>query len=446
MTIGKYISDHLLSGKSERTGLMLKNVIASFFIKGWSLVVQILLVPVALDCLTTYEYGIWLVMSSVLAWMDTFDIGLGNGLRNKLAEALARNDNEEGRVYISTTYVALIVIAFLACVVCNILVYSLDVYQLLNVDRAIVPNLQLISSLLLTIVCFTFVVKGINAFYLALQLPAVSNLIQSVSSTLSLIGIGALALMGVHSLICVTLAFVIMPLIALVAFTVYAFGVRYRQLCPSLRYFDRSRIRPLVSLSVKFFIGQLAGIILMLTANVVITNALSPEYVSSYQVAYRYYSLLLIPFSLIATPLWGAATDAYVKNDIQWIRKALGKMELMVLAIAGIYVVMYLVSDVMFHLWVGDKVVIDGQFSGLLALYMLLLIWGMCYSSIMYGIGKVNLTVFTVALMSVVFLCLAYPLTKEYGLVGLVSLQIIVTAVCMVQTMVECKMILRRKS
>ena len=73
----------------QRTVLLLKNIIGSFVIKGWNCVVQLLLVPITLNCLTQYEYGIWLTINSILIWIDSFDIGLGNGLRNQLTQSLA---------------------------------------------------------------------------------------------------------------------------------------------------------------------------------------------------------------------------------------------------------------------------------------------------------------------------------------------------------------------
>ena len=45
--------------------------------------------PITLNCLTQYEYGIWLTINSVLVWIDSFDIGLGNGLRNQLTKSIA---------------------------------------------------------------------------------------------------------------------------------------------------------------------------------------------------------------------------------------------------------------------------------------------------------------------------------------------------------------------
>ena len=81
---------NILNGGSQRTRLVKKNILVSMLIKGWGSIVQFLLVPVTLGCLNQYEYGIWLTINSILVWIDSFDIGLGNGLRNNLAESLAK--------------------------------------------------------------------------------------------------------------------------------------------------------------------------------------------------------------------------------------------------------------------------------------------------------------------------------------------------------------------
>ena len=68
-----------------RLALVLKNIISSFAIKGWSAIVALLMVPLTLKCLGAYQNGVWLTISSLLMWIDQMDIGLGNGLRNRLA-------------------------------------------------------------------------------------------------------------------------------------------------------------------------------------------------------------------------------------------------------------------------------------------------------------------------------------------------------------------------
>ena len=70
---------------NQRSVMAKKNVLASMLIKGADVVIYLLLVPLTLGYLNAYEYGIWLTLSSILTWINSFDIGLGNGCVINLA-------------------------------------------------------------------------------------------------------------------------------------------------------------------------------------------------------------------------------------------------------------------------------------------------------------------------------------------------------------------------
>ena len=84
-----------------------KNIAASFLIKGASIVIGLMLVPLTINYLEPTKYGIWITLSSIIGWFGFFDIGLGHGLRNRFAEALAKGKHELARSYVSTTYAIL---------------------------------------------------------------------------------------------------------------------------------------------------------------------------------------------------------------------------------------------------------------------------------------------------------------------------------------------------
>ena len=65
-------------GGEERSALAKKNILASLIFKVIDIPVYLALVPVTINYLNEYEYGIWLTLSSIILWIDTFDIGLGN--------------------------------------------------------------------------------------------------------------------------------------------------------------------------------------------------------------------------------------------------------------------------------------------------------------------------------------------------------------------------------
>ena len=71
-----------------------KNMVLSTVYRALSMVISYLYVPVVLAYLGEVKYGVWTTILNVLSWITYFDIGIGHGLRNKLAENLDKEGNE----------------------------------------------------------------------------------------------------------------------------------------------------------------------------------------------------------------------------------------------------------------------------------------------------------------------------------------------------------------
>ena len=95
---------------NNRTIKAKKNIFYSFFIKGLSILVNLVNVNLLLTYLKPDLYGAWLTLSSVIAALSFFDIGLTNGLRNRFTEFKAKKLHQKAKIYISTTYMVLILI------------------------------------------------------------------------------------------------------------------------------------------------------------------------------------------------------------------------------------------------------------------------------------------------------------------------------------------------
>ena len=113
LRLKKFIKTYFTEGH-ERSIKAKKNILASFLIKGCSIGISLLLVPLTINYVNSSRYGIWLTLSSIVAWLSFFDIGLSQGLRNKFAEARAKNDDSIAQVYVSTTYALLALFLWLS--------------------------------------------------------------------------------------------------------------------------------------------------------------------------------------------------------------------------------------------------------------------------------------------------------------------------------------------
>lgn len=405
----KKIADYinmLKKGTDERSFLIKKNVIASFLIKGWASLVQLLLVPLTLSCLGTYENSVWLTIYSTLLLVDNLDIGLGNGLRNKLAIYLSHDDNEKAREMVSSTFFMLAMIITPVALLIIGFVLTVDCYPLFNFDATKVPDLNVLLIVTTVLVCTTFVFKFLGNFYMGLQMPAINNLLVTLGNTLSLVCVSIIYLTGIHSLLLVGIACTMSPLLVyLVCYPITFYG-KYKHLRPKWSSVKLSSVREMSSLGVKFFVLQISGIILFFSVNLIISHLYNPEVVTPYQIAHRYFNIALLLFTIICVPYWTATTDAYERRDFEWIKRANRKLNKFMLLITLLIVVMILASGFVYSIWIGDKAEIPFYLTVMCGLFQLLLLYSMRYSFVLNGIGALRIQLIFTAIAAVSYILL----------------------------------------
>lgn len=395
----------------DRSRYLYANIAASFLIKGWSAVVVLLLVPATLHCLGEYQNGIWLTISSLLLWIDNMDIGLGNGLRNKVAEYMAHDETERTRRLISSTFAMLTCIIIPVLLILLLLIAVSDPYGVLNAEPSKVSHLDQVLMVTVTLVCTSFIFKLIGNFYMGLQLPAVSNLLIALGQTLALVGTYIVLWSGSHSLMHIALVNTAAPLLVyLIAYPI-TFYYKYPQLRPAFSLINLKEAKEVVNMGAQFFIMQISSVVLFMTSNLLISKLFSPSMVTPYQITYRYFSVLLVAFTVICMPFWNATTDAYERNDIEWIRQATRKLRLMTIGILVMMMVMVVISPWVYDIWIGD-ITIDFRMSIVMATYIFILIYSMRYSYFINGIGKLRLQLIFTVSAAIIFIPLAYLATK----------------------------------
>ena len=400
------VKDKLL-GNSGRTSLIKKNVLASFFIKAWTALVQLLLVPLTLSCLGVYENGVWLTIGSILLWIDNLDIGLGNGLRNKLAIYMARDDINKAREMVSSTFAMLVIIIIPSAILMIVGELFTDNYHLLNVDHSKVPQLDIILLVTTILVCMTFIFKFLGNFYMGLQLPAINNLIGCLGNTLILLGTFIVYKSGCHSMLLIALVNTGAPLLVYLICYPITFAGRYKMLSPSLRFVTVSAIRELFSLGIKFFLLQIPAIILFFTSNILISHLFSPSMVTPYQIAHRYFTVTMTLFTIICVPYWTATTDAYERKDFSWIKKANKTLNKIMLFILVIIAVMTILSESVYHIWIQEKAYIPFSITLISAVYQFVILLSMRYSFVLNGIGALHLQLVFTMVAAIMYLPLA---------------------------------------
>ena len=422
---------------SQRSKLLYKNIIASIAIKGYAAIISLMLVPLTLNCLGTLKNGVWLTISSILLWIDQMDIGLGNGLRNRLAIHIAHQEIREARQTISSTIAMLTCIVFPLLIVLLLLAWNADVYGFLNILPEEIPELRLAILYAIIFVCLTFVMKFIGNFYMGMQLPAISNLLISLGQTIILIVTWVLYVNGKATFLSIAIANTASPLLIYFLAYTYTFYIRFPKLRPSFHLINLKSALELGNLGLKFFWIQIASVIQFLTTNLLISKFYTPALVTPYQIAYRYISLSMIVFTIICMPFWNATTDAYERNDIVWIRKANQKMNWMIAGITVLLLCMIIVSPWVYQIWIGDACQVPIGMTIMVALYNFLLIISMRYSYFLNGIGALRLQTY-MTVMTIIFIPSVYLVcTQTNNILWLIAVMCICVTPSFIVNMIQ---------
>ncbi|WP_158798517.1 lipopolysaccharide biosynthesis protein [Pedobacter sp. L105] len=407
----------IVLSKDQKSKLIQINTILTMLFRGLGILCSFLIVPLTLGYLNKDNYGAWLTLSSIISWLSFMDVGLGNGLRNKLAEAIAIDDRELAKQYISTTY-----FVFSLVMIALILVFSL-INPFLNWDSILkinIPNKNLILLTYIVIItfCIRLVLELVGIIMISLQRPFVKAMIDFSISSLSLLSVYILIKSSTPSFVLFGSVICIMPIIVLIIFSYSIFNKKsiYSYLSPSIKYFRKIHIHSLLNLGLQFFVIQLAVLIIFSTDNILITQLFSSAEVSSFNIAYKYFSISTLVFSIVVLPYWSAFTTAFLKNDTLWIKGAFKKLlTIWFLQVGGVLLLIF-TARIFYQMWVGDSVHIPMALNWYLGFYVIIYNWNNIFAYFLNGVSKIKLQLFSAIFVGLINIPLSYYLSKHTNL------------------------------
>jgi hypothetical protein len=113
-------------------------------------------------------------------------------------------------------------------------------------------------------------------------------------------------------------------------------------------------------------------------------------------------------FAIFLSPFWSASTEAFHKNDIQWIKNSMKRYGQLNLALFILGIVMLIFSETIYRLWLGEGVVQIGfalSFWGFM--YFNVYIFGGKYVHFLNGINALRIQFLTGIFSPVLYIILA---------------------------------------
>ncbi len=325
-----------------------KSGIINMCLKPISMILSLVYTPLLVAYLGDEKYGLWATLLSIINWVNYFDVGIGNGLRNLLSEELSENQIDKAKKTVSTAYVVLTMIACCVYVVLLVLIYTID----WNNVFASSVDMRLPLLISFSFICINFVLALSNSILYALQKSERVAMRGCIVQAINLLGLLILKQFTNESIIAVSVLFGISTLTVYVINTIEIFKAR-SYLKPKAHLYDRQKIKNICHVGIKFFVIQIMCLMLFTVDNLLITHYFGAEAVTPFAIANKVFQTAYMLLAAFLVPYWSRTTVAYSKRDCVWIKKSV----LQTLKICGLFIFGYITLCLIFKpvvtLWMG---------------------------------------------------------------------------------------------
>lgn len=398
-----------------RLNILVKQFSSSFILKILAMGLSYISIPFFLKYLGNRDYGIWMTIFSIVGWINTFDLGIGNGLKNKLTENYTKKNYKEVREYIITGYISLSFLALLFWLIGCLGIYFFNFSQGLNINYYSENYLKLLFFITYSLTLFNFIVKIYNVLYLAVHNSYISNLCTLLFQVIFIIILVLLNKLNKISILTIVFVYPGFTLLLGVIFTILFFR-KYKNLRPKLIDFKKEKIKMINNLGLYFFIIQISILIIMTTDNMIIMRYLGAEEVATYNIVSKLFQAILLIEALISAPMWSLFVDAYIKNDKSWIINIYKKLNLLFLvAILGVTIAIF-IAPLLIKIWIGKELVLPKYLILFWGIFIINRIWGDIYCIFTNATNKIKLQMWLLILGAVINIPLSIYLLKYLNL------------------------------
>lgn len=398
----------------DRTHNYLRQIKGALVYRAVAMAASFVAIPLTIGYLGKEQFGVWSTLLTVISWVVFFDLGIGNGLRNKVAESLAKHNETEAAQYIASGYTLLGMIAlFMWCLV-TAGSYFIPWQAVFNTQVISESTLSETVRIATFFIMLNFWIGLIAALLGAIQKTSQIAMGQLISSLLGLSLVFILSKTTDASIRNLALAYGGSLVSANILLSLW-FYQNHPKLRPRV-HLNKQHMHPLLAVGLQFFTIQLAVLILFTTDKILITQLFGPQYVTQYDVVYKLFSMITFAHGLISAPLWSAYTDAYHRHDFAWIRHMLRKQAWVFGGVVASVCVLVPLAKPVIGLWIGHDLEIHSQLIAVMGLLIVVSTWNNLYAMFVNGIGIIRLQLYTAVIAMIINIPLSIFFAKHTGL------------------------------
>lgn len=429
---------------ARRTQVVARSSAISFVAKVCTMLLTLITMPIVYNALDKYQFGVYATLTSIISWIDMFDFGITQGLRNRLTEARVAGDVKRGKRLISTSYCLLAIISGTIFLLYLIFISKINWQAILNADEISREMLDKMAFCVISLFLVRFVASVINKIYFACQKAFMVDVTQLIGKVIYLISV--IVLMKTDNITLFNVAVIqsgisaLVPIVASLCFFLFI----EKNYAPSFRYIDFKITKEILGLGWQFFVIQLALLVIHSGNNLLISQFVNPASVPAYSLSYQLFSYALMAYTIVITPLWSAYTEAWSLGRKDWITKTMKRMKTIFACFAAGCILLALGSSLVFRIWIGPKADVPVIMALAVATMVLLDMWIRIFDFFINGVGKIRVQMIVNIVMAFINIPMAYlfAVVCNMGAIGVVLASIISYGVSAVISPLQARMIL----
>ena len=414
------------AGRSdERYRLALWSIVANVFSKGLAMLVMLLSVSLTLPYLGAERFGVWMTIASFVGMLLFLDLGIGNALTNRVADAAAIADSGELTDRISGGLGLVFIVGVLASLLLSALVAILPWADIIKVQDPLVHS-EIRDALFLFAILFglSLFSNGVHRVFAGLQRSFEGHIAAAMGSLLSILTLSwaAASQAGVATLLLATLGWQSASSLILLCLLIKRGQLRLLGIGAAIQ----AGKAPLLKTGGLFLILQIGTMVGWGADNLIISSTLGAAQVAVYSVAQRLFQLVSIPLSMANAPLWSAYANANACNDRWFIRTTLKKNVAVTAGAAILGSAILLTSgQAVIEWWTKNAITVP------LSLLAVFAVWTVCESlgnalaMMLNGCGIVREQVVAVVVLTVLALPAKLFFVKLFGIQGMIAVYIL---------------------
>jgi O-antigen/teichoic acid export membrane protein len=289
--------------------------------------------PLVLGLLDADRYGLWLILSSVLAWLSLTDFGIPSALQNPLVEYLSVNNRAGACCLLKHAHRMLIKIALLVAVVGVFLAYKLPIGDWLNIDVKYLWEFRSALMVSIVLICASLPLKTASIISYATNRPELPPIADIIVQLVSLGLIAVFAFVHFKSLFALVIAICAVQFVVTGVFQIYI--IRKTGLVHNIGFttepsaYDSKNLRSKGIVFLLVLIGE--GLILQSDA-FLIGYFKGAELVTHYIIPHTLFLQFFMLQNAFLRPLWAKLTHYKAVGDDLALRYILRKSLMLGLA------------------------------------------------------------------------------------------------------------------